>query len=64
MAATFPRSLPPVSRATAHAGVKEASVSARVIRADGSVEELGVISSYKRGRWATFRRWLARRLGE
>ena len=36
-------------------GAKEASIRAKVIRADGRVEELGVIAFYSRSRW---KRWL------
>jgi hypothetical protein len=40
--------------------VAEASISAVVIRADGTVEDLGVISSYKRPKHRTLRIKLSR----
>lgn len=36
-----------MSKATARAGVKQATVSARIIKADGTVVDLGMIASNK-----------------
>jgi transposase-like protein len=46
--------------AEARVGIKEATLSAVVIRADGTREDLGVISSSRTG-W--FRRWWRRLRG-
>lgn len=42
--------------------VQEASISARVIRADGTVEDLGVVSYYHR-RWYRRLWWRLRHAG-
>lgn len=47
-----------MSEAKTNAGVRECTVSARVIRADGTVEDLGVIAAYHRN---PLRRWWMQR---
>ena len=48
-----------MSDMTAKSGVKKATISATVIRADGSREELGVVSEYNRDSWRErIKRWL------
>lgn len=46
----------------ASAAIKEAEVSLIVTRANGDVEDLGVVAYYNKSRWARIKRALTHRL--
>lgn len=41
-------------------GIKSITWEAVITRADGTIEDLGVIAEYHRNPWTRFKRWLAR----